>query len=122
MFKISFLPHISPVDLAIEKRGDVLIINGDELDFTDLPDGGAYPPEALEIDAVFGGVSRKGDEIRITVALPYDLAGEFVTPEPITVTSDGPIALPEGRYPPPPEELPMPEADPIAEGEDDAAQ
>ncbi len=120
MFKISFAPQCSAVDLSLEKRGGVLIVNGDELDFSDLPDGGGYPPEAIDNPSIVGGVTRAGEEIQITVILPYMMPGHFETPPPITVINDGPIELPEGRYPPPIEELPVPEL--VAEGEDNAAQ
>lgn len=120
MFEISFCPQLSDADLSLEKRGNVLIVNGDELDFSDLPDGGEYPPEAIDNPPIVGGVTRVGEEIQITVILPYLMPGHFETPPPITVINDGPIELPEGRYPPPVEDLPIPE--PIAEGEDNAAQ
>lgn len=120
MFKISYCPVFSDAVLSLEKRGNILIVNGDELDFSDLPDGGEYPAEALDNPSVVGGVERIAGVIYVTVILPYLMSGYFETPAPITVTSDGPIALPEGRYPPPPEDLPIPE--PIAEGEDNAAQ
>ncbi|MBB5700686.1 hypothetical protein FHS76_000529 [Ochrobactrum daejeonense] len=121
MFEISFSPQYSTAILSLEKRGNVLIVNGDELDFSDLPDGGEYPPEAIDNPSIVGSVTRVGEEIQITVILPYLMPGYFEAPAPITVTSDGPIALPEGRYPPPPEDLP-PLPEPIAEGEDNAAQ
>ncbi|MDH0126692.1 hypothetical protein N7376_22200 [Brucella intermedia GD04153] len=120
MFKISFSPQYSDAVLSLEKRGNVLIVNGDELDFSDLTDGGEYPPEAIDNPSVVGGVERVGGEIRLTIILPYMMPGHFETPPPITVINDGPIDLPEGHYPPPVEDLPIPE--PIAEGEDNAAQ
>lgn len=120
MFKILLLPQYSEAGLSIEKQGDTLAVNGDELDFSDLPDGGEYPPEAIDNPSIVGGVTRVGEEIQITVILPYMMPGHFETPPPITVINDGPIELPEGRYPPPVEDLPIPE--PIAEGEDNAAQ
>ncbi|RRY17925.1 hypothetical protein EGJ57_16370 [Brucella anthropi] len=121
MFKISFSPQYSAVDVSLEKRGNALIVNGDELDFSDLPDGGEYPPEAIDNPSIVSSVTRVEGEIHATVILPYMVPGHFETPPPITVTSDGPIALPEGRYPPPIEDLPIPEL--VAkEGEDNAAQ
>lgn len=122
MFKISFSPQYSTSRLTIEKQAETLIVNGDELDFSGLPDGGEYPPEAIDNPSVVGGVSRVGGVINITVILPYWMLGVFETPAPITVEIDGPIALPGGCYPPPPEDLPLPDPEPIAEGEDNAAQ
>ena len=95
MFRISFSPQYSDAVLTLENQGDTLIVNGDELDFSDLPDGGEYPPEAIDNPSIVGGVSRDGDEIRVTVLFPYQASGHFETPSPITVTKDGPITLPE---------------------------
>lgn len=120
MFRISFSPQFSVAQLVLEKHGNALIVNGDELDFSDLPDGGEYPPEAIDNPSIAGGVTRVGEEIHVTVILPYLMPGHFETPPSITVINDGPIELPEGRYPPPVEDLPIPE--PIAEGEADANQ
>ncbi|WP_418459724.1 hypothetical protein ACNT8L_04470 [Brucella intermedia] len=116
MFKISFCPQLSDADLSLENRGNVLIVNGDELDFSDLPDGGEYPPEAIDNPSIVGSVTRVGEEIHVTVILPYLMPGHFETPPSITVINDGPIELPEGRYPPPVEDLPV-EA-PILSSED----
>lgn len=102
MFKISFSPQYSTGDLTLVKQGDILTVNGDVLDFTDLPEGGEYPPEAIDNEFVVGGVKRVDGEIHITILLPYSNpnAPRSVTfPDPITVTADGPVALPEGRNP-----------------------
>lgn len=101
MFKITLSPQYSDANLTLSKQGDVFIINGDELDFSALPDGGELPPEAIDNESVIGGVKRVDGEIHITILLPYSNpnAPQSVTfPEPILVTEDGPIALPEGRY------------------------
>lgn len=95
MFKISFSPQYSDRSLSLEKQGDTLIVNGDPLDFSDLPDGTEYPEEAIDNHFVIGGVSRDGDAVHLTVLFPYAASGHFDTPDAITVTRDGPITLPE---------------------------
>lgn len=97
---ISFSPIRYDADLVISRSGDTLTINGDQLDFSDLPEGGEYPREAIDNEFVVGGVERLDGVIHITVMLPYsnpDAPREVTFPDPITVTSDGIIALPEGR-------------------------
>ena len=100
MFKISFSPQNSTADLTLVKQGDTLTINGDVLDFSALPEGGEYPPEAIDNEFVIGGVKRADGEIHITILLPYsnpDAPLSVTFPDPITVTADGPVTLPEGR-------------------------
>lgn len=97
---ISFSPIRYDADLVLSKNGDTLTINGDPLDFSDLPDGGEYPREAIDNEFVVGGVKRFDGVIHVTVLLPYsnpDAPAEVTFPEPIEVTTDGDIRLPEGR-------------------------
>lgn len=96
--------YLSPIrsdrDLSLSKSGDILTVNGDILDFSDLPEGGEYPPEAIENDFIVGGVKRIDGEIHITIMLPYSnpKAPQSITfPDPIFVSVDGEIALPEAR-------------------------
>lgn len=94
---ISFSPQYSDAKLELLVDGDKLIINGDILDFSDLPDGARYPAEAIDNDMISGGVSRINGEIHITVILPYNLSNpprSVTFPEPITVSVNGRVALP----------------------------
>jgi hypothetical protein len=95
MFKISFSPRYDHPDVVLVKNGDTLIVNGDALDFSGLPDAAELPREAMQNSAIDGVASRVGDEIRLTVVLPYKTLGHVDAPESITVTADGPIALPD---------------------------
>lgn len=99
-FQITFSPVDMLGDLTLTASGDILTVNGDVLDFSDLPDGGEYPAEALDNPMVVGGVQRADGVIHITVILPYsnpDAPEAVRFPQSITVTTDGEIALPEGR-------------------------
>lgn len=53
--------------LTLEKRGDALTINGMELDFGPLPDGGTLPFEAINHPLVIGEVSRIGGHVEISI-------------------------------------------------------
>nr|WP_313011591.1 hypothetical protein [Brucella intermedia] len=101
MMEIIFSPQRSDDRLEIVKNGDVLILNGDELDFSDLPDGGEYPPEAIDNPFVIGGGSRMNGTIRLTVILPYSnpTPPEHVSfPAPVLLDYDGEIHLPDGCH------------------------
>jgi hypothetical protein len=99
MFVISFSLRFGAPKVVLGKIGDTLIVNGDPLNFSSLPDGAELPAEAMENDAVEGNVSRTGDEIRLTVVLPYEVLGHVDAPEPLMITEDGPITLPEIAVP-----------------------
>lgn len=95
--KISFSPQFSDEKLEVLKTGESLTINGDFLDFSDLPNGASYPYEAIDNDMVIGGVSRVNGEIQITIRLPYNLSNpprSVTFPNSVTVTTNGRVSLP----------------------------
>lgn len=95
--RIAFSPQYSDATLDLVVNGSKLIINGDILDFSDLPDGGSYPVDAIENDLIGGAVSRINGEIHATVILPYKLSNPphaVVFPLPVTVTTNGRVPLP----------------------------
>lgn len=95
--RISFSPQYSQSELELIVNGSKLVVNGDILDFSDLPDGARYPAEAIDNDMISGGVSRINGAIHVTVILPYNLSippRSVTFPEPITVSVNGRVALP----------------------------
>lgn len=98
--KIQLSPIRSQLSLSMRVDGDIININGDVLDFSNLPDGGEYPPESIHNEFVIGGVRRADGEICITVMSPYinpNAPTSVTFPEPLTITADGPVTLPEQR-------------------------
>ena len=95
--KINLSPQRRDDTLTITKQGDVLTINGTEYDFTDLPDGGTLPADAVDCEYVFGSVDRVDGEIELTLLLPHGPnateAARF--PEPIIDPADGEVELPK---------------------------
>ena len=89
--------------LTLSAAGDVLTINGEDLDLSALGDGEALEGGAVDHPLVSSvdSIRRVGDMIHITVLLPTGYpapeAARFAAP--IEVTEDGPIALPEGVDP-----------------------
>lgn len=92
--------HLSPVrmdeTLTASRTGDVLILNGEPFDFTQLPEGGTLPAEAIASDRITGPVSRINGELHLTLRLPHgpNPSRAVAFPEPLTVLEDGPIPLP----------------------------
>ncbi|MHA3884557.1 hypothetical protein [Stutzerimonas degradans] len=91
---------LSPVrldeTLTASLTADVLTLNGEAFDFTQLPEGGTLPAEAIASDWIVGPVSRIDGELHLTLRLPHgpNPRQAVAFPVPINVTGGGPIALP----------------------------
>ena len=95
--KISFVPQRRDDQLVVEQvASDVLRIDGELFNFSDLPDGATIPAGTVPCAWIDGPIERVAGEVSLTLRLPVgpspSLAVAF--PEPITVTEPGPIALP----------------------------
>ena len=95
--KINLSPQRRDDTLTVFKQGDILTINGTDYDFTDLPDGGTLPAEAVDCEYVIGSVDRVNGELELTLLLPHgpnaSEAARF--PEPIINPADGEVELPK---------------------------
>ena len=95
--KINLSPQRRDDTLTVIKQGDVLTINGTEYDFTDLPNGGTLPADAVDCEYVFGSVDRVNGELELTLLLPHGAnaseAARF--PQPIINPADGEVELPK---------------------------
>lgn len=94
---INFSPIRSDRALEITKTGETLTINGESFDFSQLADGATLPREAINCQWICRDVERINGELIIPILFPHGPnASEAVRfPVPITVTEDGPVALPE---------------------------
>ena len=94
--KINLSPQVRAGTLVVTKSGDTLTINGVVYDFTPLTEGSTLPAEAIGCEYIVGPVSRVDGEIELTLLLPIGVNATEAQryPEPITVTSDGEVALP----------------------------
>lgn len=99
--RISFSPSRMDGALTLARQGDVLTINGQSLDFSSLPDGATLPPEAITSDWIVGPVERIGGVLHLALILPHGARPSPVVayPEPIIVTTDGPVAVPHDPEP-----------------------
>lgn len=94
---ISFSPQRRDDTLELEKtNGDRLRINGELFNFGPLPDGGTIPVGEIPCEWIVGPVERIDGEIHLTLILPHgpNPSQAVAFPEPITVTEDGPVAIP----------------------------
>ncbi len=88
--------------LTLEKSsGDRLRINGELFNFNTLNDGDVIPAGAVPCEWIVGPVEKVNGEVRLTLILPHGPnPSQAVTfPEPISVTADGPIAVPHDEEP-----------------------
>ena len=91
---------LSPVrmdeTLTISRAGDILTINGEPFDFSQLLEGATLPKSAISSEHFVGPVERINGELHLTLRLPHGAnpPQHVAFPEPIHVTEDGPVALP----------------------------
>lgn len=90
--------------------GDVLTLNGEAFDFSQLPEGATLPADAIDSEWIVDHVTRIDGELHFTLRLPHgpNPSRAVAFPEPVTVTHDGPIPLP---FDPEPEPEPLTELD-----------
>jgi len=94
---INFSPQRRDDDLAIIKTDDILNIDGTDYDFSDIPEGGTLPADAVDCEFIIGDVERVNGELQLTIILPHtsNASEEQRFPEPLTVNTDGQVVLPE---------------------------
>lgn len=95
--KINLSPQRRDDDLKVFRMGDVLTINGESFDFTELNDGDTLPIGAISCEWFVGPVTRSAGELELTLILPlppnFSQAQAF--PMPVILTSDGFVNLPQ---------------------------
>ena len=109
-------------ELYLERLGNVLKINEDELDLSFMSLGDVLPAGAIDHPILKQAtITRGADSIQIDQVLFHIAADQTdpaaCFPEPILVTQNGPVALPS-QFPPP---APEPELPPEPDFETDLA-
>ncbi|GGB00792.1 hypothetical protein GCM10011491_31230 [Brucella endophytica] len=99
--RISLSPQYRADTLTVVRSGDVLTISGEPYDFSSLPDGATIPAGTIPCKFIVGPVERIDGEINLTLLLPHGASPSQAVayPEPITVTADGPVAIPHDPEP-----------------------
>ncbi|WP_417511457.1 hypothetical protein [Methylophaga sp.] len=92
---INLSPQVSSKELVLSVDGDVLTVNGQELDFSVIPDGATLPADAVDNEFIIGSVERIGGVIRLTTVLPitYQASASARFPSSLNQTS-GQVELP----------------------------
>jgi len=95
--KITLSPQRRDDTLTVIKQGDTLTINGTEYDFSQLPNGGTLPKDAVDCEWIISDVNRVGGELELTLLLPHsaDASEAARFPEPIVDPADGQVELPQ---------------------------
>ena len=94
---ITLSPQLRNDPLEVSICGDALTLNGVELDFSQLPEGATLPRSAIDCPWVAGDVQRIDGVLQVSLLLPIaaDASNAARFPQPITVTQDGPVELPQ---------------------------
>lgn len=100
MFYIQFSPVRDdnlPL-LTVSVSGEAITVNGIDYDFSPLKDGDTLPASAVPSDYFLSTVQKVGDDISVTLLMPYRVnAPEYVTfPDPV-IASDGEVIVPTMR-------------------------
>lgn len=97
--QITFYPQRRDDHLKLERLGDTLILNGEAFDFSPVGEGDILPAEAINSDLLTFDITRENGALLIGISLPHgpSPADDVAFPEPITVTDNGPIAVPGGE-------------------------
>lgn len=94
---ITFTPQFRPeASLTLHRTGEVLTINGADLDLSVLPEGAILPASAVGCDWLAGPIRRLEGVLHLTLILPHGAEApvEARFPAPLDIDGDGPVALP----------------------------
>lgn len=93
---INLSPQRRDDTLSFSKMGDVITINGEQYDFSSLPEGATLPAGTIPCEFIIGDVERVDGEIVLTLLMPHgpNPPQHVAFPEPILDPPDGEIILP----------------------------
>lgn len=88
--------HGAQASLTLHRTGEVLTINGADLDLSVLPEGAILPASAVGCDWLAGPIRRLEGVLHLTLILPHGAEApvEARFPAPLDIDGDGPVALP----------------------------
>lgn len=94
---IRLIPQRRDDTVKYSVRGDVLIINGEQFDFSPLWERDLLPDDAVHSSWVVGDITRVEGEIELSLLLPtpWNYSQQQAFPVPIRMTVDGVVPLPE---------------------------
>lgn len=85
------------VILSAVKRGEALVLNGEEFDFSPLLEGATLPVQAISSDWFIGDATREGSVVTLHVRypIPANFSPEQATPRDLVDIPDGLILFPQ---------------------------
>ena len=83
--------------LTLHRAGDVLTVNGQELDLSALPEGATLPRAAVDCDWLASDITRTGGVLHLTLILPHGPIPWPAPPEASAVLYPAPITADRGR-------------------------
>jgi hypothetical protein len=95
--QISLCPVRCDETLSVIKTGEVLVINGDRIDLSVLPEGASLPAFAIGNSWMVGNVQRVDGALHLTLLLPHGSNPSEATafPAPLDNPPDGELKLPQ---------------------------
>ena len=99
--KISLSPQRRDDVLQVSKSGDILTINGQAFDFSELPDGATIPSGEVPCEWITGPVERIGGDLHLTLILPHgpNPSPAVASPASLVDPPDGVLDLPRDPEP-----------------------
>lgn len=95
--KIKLSPVRIDEQLSASVSGDILVVNGEELDFGQLREGDVLPHAAVGCKWLVGDILRIDGEIQLTLVLPHGLHAPHETRFPVAF--EEPLAVSGGIVP-----------------------
>jgi len=94
--KINLSPQRRDDTLEVSKSGDTLIINGDTLDLSVIPEGATLPNASEVHPFLIGPISRTDGVLELTFLFPHgpNPSQAVAFPEPLIDVPDGIVQFP----------------------------
>lgn len=95
--RIKLSPQRRDDTLQVVRSGNVLVINGEPFDFSQMAEGDTLPASAIASNWFFDKVDNVGGELELTLILPLpaNFSPEQAFPVPLEYVPNGPVAFPQ---------------------------
>ena len=93
---IGFSPQRRDDALSLSRIGQTLVVNGDPIDFSPIPNGATLPAGAIASEWIAGDVHRIDGRLHVTLVLPNgpNPSQAVAFPAAIIDPADGTISIP----------------------------
>lgn len=93
---IKLSPVRSDDILTLVKNGEVLTVNGEDFNFSQLSEGATLPYGSVSCPSVIQTVDREGGELILSIIMPHKAYASEASrfPSPLTNVPDGKVVLP----------------------------